>query len=49
MIWLDKNGKQTKTFSIDHRVFAGSVMPDYVGGFNSSAEYKRFDLNLVLI
>ena len=46
-IWLDKNGKQTKTFSLDHRVFAGSVMPDYIGGFNSAAEYKGFDLSLL--
>ncbi len=46
-IWLDKDGKQTKTFSLDHRVFAGSVMPDYIGGFNSSAEYKGFDFNVL--
>ncbi len=46
-IWLDKNGKQTKTFSLDHRVFAGSVMPDFIGGFNSAAEYKRFDLSVL--
>lgn len=46
-IWLDKNGKQTKTFSLDHRVFAGSVMPDYIGGFNTAAEYKGFDLNVL--
>lgn len=46
-IWLDKNGKQTKTFSLDHRVFAGSVMPDYIGGFNSAAEYKGFDLSVL--
>lgn len=46
-IWLDKDGKQTKTFSLDHRVFAGSVMPDYIGGFNTSAEYKGFDFNVL--
>lgn len=46
-IWLDKNGKQTKTFSLDHRVFAGSVMPDYIGGINTAAEYKGFDLNVL--
>ncbi|MBK7561643.1 MAG: TonB-dependent receptor [Chitinophagaceae bacterium] len=44
-IWLDVNGKQTKTFSLDHRVFAGSIMPDYMGGFNSSFEYKNFELS----
>lgn len=42
-IWLDANGKQTKTFSLNHRVFAGSVMPDYIGGFNTSLEYKNFE------
>jgi TonB-dependent starch-binding outer membrane protein SusC len=44
-IWLDAGGKQTKTFSLNHRVFAGSVMPDYIGGFNSSAEYKGIELS----
>ncbi|MBK8608808.1 MAG: SusC/RagA family TonB-linked outer membrane protein [Chitinophagaceae bacterium] len=44
-IWLDANGKQTKTFSLDHRVFAGSVMPDYIGGFNTTVEYKRIELS----
>jgi hypothetical protein len=44
-IWLDANGKQTKTFSLNHRVFAGSVMPDYIGGFNSSVEYKGLELS----
>ena len=44
-IWLDANGKQTKTFSLNHRVFAGSVMPDYIGGFNTNVEYKRFELS----
>ena len=44
-IWLDANGKQTKTFSLNHRVFAGSVMPDYIGGFNTAVSYKRFELS----
>jgi len=44
-IWLDKNGKQTKTFSLDNRVYAGSVMPDYIGGFNTSLTYKHFDFS----
>ncbi|NML20206.1 TonB-dependent receptor [Pseudoflavitalea sp. G-6-1-2] len=43
-IWLDVNGKTTKTFSLDHRVPVGSVIPDYVGGFNSNWSYKGFDL-----
>jgi TonB-linked SusC/RagA family outer membrane protein len=44
-IWLDKNGKQTKTFSLDHRVYAGAVVPDYVGGFNTNAQYKGFEVS----
>lgn len=44
-IWLDKDGKQTKTFSLNHRVFAGSIMPDYMGGFNTSVEYKNFEFS----
>ncbi|HMK05131.1 MAG TPA: TonB-dependent receptor [Ferruginibacter sp.] len=44
-IWLDANGNMTKTFSLNHRVFAGSVMPDYIGGFNTSVTYKRLELS----
>ncbi|MGB5008010.1 MAG: TonB-dependent receptor [Ferruginibacter sp.] len=44
-IWLDANGNQTKTFSLNHRVFAGSVMPDYIGGFNTNIEYKNIELS----
>ncbi|TDH25137.1 TonB-dependent receptor [Segetibacter sp. 3557_3] len=44
-IWLDRNGKQTKTYSLDHRVYAGSVMPDFIGGFNTSVEYKGLTLS----
>lgn len=43
-IWLDKNGYQTKTFSLDNRVAVGQVMPDYVGGFTNTFSYKGFDL-----
>ncbi|MFT3826490.1 MAG: TonB-dependent receptor [Chitinophagaceae bacterium] len=44
-IWLDKNGKETKTFSLDNRVYAGTVMPDYVGGINTAVNYKGFDFS----
>lgn len=44
-IWLDDKGKATKTFSLDYRVPVGSVIPDYVGGFNSSWSYKGFELS----
>lgn len=44
-IWLDKNGKETKTFSLDERVYAGSVMPDYIGGFNTTFDFKNLELS----
>ena len=43
-IWLDKDGKQTKTFSLDHRVLVGKVLPDFSGGINSDIQYKGFEL-----
>lgn len=43
-IWLDKDGKQTKTFSLDHRVFAGAILPDFIGGFFTNFEYKGLQL-----
>lgn len=46
-IWLDAAGKQTKTFSLNNRVFVGSVLPDYIGGFNSSVEYKNFEFSFL--
>jgi TonB-linked SusC/RagA family outer membrane protein len=47
-IWLDRNGKTTKTFSLDHRVPVGSVIPDYIGGINSDLSYKGFEINTLL-
>jgi TonB-linked SusC/RagA family outer membrane protein len=44
-IWLDQSGKMTKTFSLDHRVGVGSVIPDYIGGVNSNVNYKGFELS----
>lgn len=43
-IWLDKNGKQTKTFNLDHRVLVGKVLPDYMGGVNTNLSYKNIQL-----
>lgn len=42
-IWLDEDGKQTKTFSLDHRVLVGKVLPDFMGGINSSIRYKAIE------
>lgn len=44
-IWLDKNGNETKTFSLDNRVVAGKVTPDAFGGFQNTFKYKGFELS----
>jgi hypothetical protein len=43
--WLDKAGKPTTTYSANNRVFAGSAIPTFVGGFNTSIDYKSFDFS----
>jgi TonB-linked SusC/RagA family outer membrane protein len=43
-IWYDKAGKLTKTFSLDNRMPVGSVIPDYIGGFNHNLTWKNFEL-----
>jgi len=44
-IWLDKNGYETKVFSLDNRVVVGSVVPDATGGITNTFEYKGFELS----
>ncbi|RZK41083.1 MAG: TonB-dependent receptor [Pedobacter sp.] len=44
-IWLDKQGFETKTFSLDNRVPVGKILPDYVGGLTNTFSYKGFELN----
>lgn len=44
-IWLDKDGFETKTFSLDNRVPVGKILPDYVGGLTNTFSYKGFELN----
>ncbi len=44
-LWLDKSNKITKTYSLDHRVYVGRVVPDYIGGFNSAVSYKGVELS----
>lgn len=44
-IWLDKDGYETKTFSLDNRVPVGKVLPDYVGGLTNTFSFKGFELN----
>lgn len=44
-IWLNKDGYETKTFSLNDRVITGQVLPDYVGGLTNTFSYKGFELN----
>ncbi|HVV03307.1 MAG TPA: TonB-dependent receptor [Puia sp.] len=44
-IWLDKNGKETKTFTLDNRTYVGTIQPDYFGGFNTTIQYKGLELS----
>jgi TonB-linked SusC/RagA family outer membrane protein len=44
-IWLNKDGYETKTFSLDDRVITGQVLPDFVGGLTNTFTYKGFELN----
>ncbi len=48
-IWLDKDGYETKTFSLDNRVVVGSVMPEAIGGITNTFEYKGFDLSFMFV
>jgi TonB-dependent starch-binding outer membrane protein SusC len=43
--WLDKAGNPTTTYSANNRVFAGSAIPTFVGGINTSIDYKSFDIS----
>ena len=43
--WLDKNGNPTTTYSANNRVFVGSAIPKWVGGFNTNLSYKNIDLS----
>ncbi len=43
-IFLDKEGNETKTFDLENRVSAGSVIPDATGGFGTKFKYKNWGL-----
>ncbi len=43
-IFLDKEGNETKTFDLQNRVSAGSVIPDATGGFGTKFKYKNWGL-----
>jgi TonB-dependent starch-binding outer membrane protein SusC len=48
-IWLDKEGSETKTFSLDNRVVVGSVIPDAIGAMTNSFSYKNFDFSFMFV
>lgn len=43
--WLDKDGKPTTTYSAANRVYVGSAIPKFTGGFNTSVSYKGLDFS----
>jgi TonB-linked SusC/RagA family outer membrane protein len=48
-VWLDKEGNETKTFSLDNRVVVGSVIPDAIGAITNTFGYKNFDFSFMLV
>lgn len=44
-IWLNKDGYETKTLSLEDRVITGQVLPDFVGGLTNTFSFKGFELN----
>jgi TonB-dependent starch-binding outer membrane protein SusC len=47
-VWLDKDGNETFNFSLNNRVFVGSVVPDAIGGITNTFRYKGFDLSVLV-
>lgn len=50
-IWLDADGKKTKTFPDIQfsRQVVGKLIPDWTGGFGSNIRYKGFDANVLFV
>lgn len=48
-VYLDKNGKETYTWTNDDRVAVGSVLPKAVGGITNNFMYKNWNLSLLLV
>jgi TonB-dependent starch-binding outer membrane protein SusC len=48
-VYLDKNGKETYTWTNDDRVAVGSVLPKAVGGITNTFTYKGWNLNLLFV
>ncbi len=43
--WRTKAGEATTTYSANNRVFVGSAIPKWTGGFNTNMSYKGIDLS----
>ncbi len=43
--WRSKEGTPTTTYSANNRVFVGSAIPKWTGGFNTNLSYKGIDLS----
>jgi hypothetical protein len=46
--WRTKEGTATTTYSANNRVFVGSAIPKWTGGFNTNMSYKGIDLSAQL-
>ena len=46
-VYLDKNGKETFTWSPDYRVPVGSILPKANGGITNTFVYKNWDLSVL--
>ncbi|MDZ7935199.1 MAG: TonB-dependent receptor [Emticicia sp.] len=42
--WRTKEGNATTTYSANNRVFVGSAIPKWTGGFNTNMSYRGIDL-----
>jgi len=47
-IYLDKDGKETKTWDVNNRVPVGAILPDAVGSVTNRFEYKNFDFSFMV-
>lgn len=43
--WASKDGTPTTTYSANNRVFVGSAIPKWTGGFNTNVSYKGIDFS----
>ncbi|MCL1974127.1 MAG: TonB-dependent receptor [Bacteroidetes bacterium] len=44
-LWRTKDGELTNNFNLADRIYAGSPEPKYIGGFNTSVDWKGLNLS----